>query len=190
MKKIGLLGGTFDPPHLGHLLIAEESLEACQLDEVWFMPSYLPPHKERKVTPFSDRIEMVRRAIEDNPEFKLSMIEIERKGRSYTFDTLKELTHRYPLNKFFFIIGADMVNDLPNWYKIDDLVTLTSFIGLKRPGYEFTQPVQTKIISVDMPQFDVSSSFIRKRIKSHHSCRYFLCENVKDYIKERHLYED
>ncbi|MFC7393279.1 nicotinate-nucleotide adenylyltransferase [Scopulibacillus cellulosilyticus] len=190
MKKIGLIGGTFDPPHLGHLAIAEEAADACRLDEVWFLPSYIPPHKDRLVTDSDHRIAMVDRAIEDNPLFKLSLIEIKRKGRSYTYDTLYELKRRYPDDQFYFIIGADMVDDLPNWYKIDQLAKLTSFIGFKRPGYTFKKPEGVTIIPVEMPQIDISSSMIRKRINQHRSYRYFLCENVKKYIEEKGLYED
>lgn len=192
MKKIGLLGGTFDPPHIGHLMIAQEALESCHLDEVWFLPSYIPPHKHRKVasTDVRHRVEMVRRAIADNEYFKLSFVEVERKGRSYTADTLKELKTQYPDDQFFFILGADMVSDLPTWHKIDELIRLTSFIGFKRPGYTMSPPADTDMIEIDMPQVDISSSFIRKRLKANRSCRYFLCRSVKKYIEEQKLYED
>ncbi|MTT32486.1 nicotinate-nucleotide adenylyltransferase [Terrilactibacillus sp. BCM23-1] len=190
MKRIGLLGGTFDPPHLGHLLIAQEALERCELDQIWFLPSYIPPHKNRKVTDSHHRIEMVRKAIHTNPSFQISLIEIERRGKSYTVDTLRQLKHAYPEYEFFFIIGADMIRDLPNWHKIDELCQLTSFIGFRRPGYIAKHPLQAQVHMIDMPQIEISSSDIRNRLKHYRSCMYLLNEEVKDYIKENHLYED
>lgn len=192
MKRIGLLGGTFDPPHLAHLLIAQEALEKCGLDEIWFMPSYIPPHKQGKVahTDAENRVEMVKRAIMENNQFRLSLIEVNRKGRSYTVDTLRELTEKYPENHFFFILGADMVNDLPTWNGIDELCQLTTFIGFRRPGYPTAHPEHADVIYIDMPQVDISSSFLREQLKAGLSCRYFLPDAVKKYIEERRLYED
>ncbi|RYM05286.1 nicotinate-nucleotide adenylyltransferase [Sporolactobacillus sp. THM7-7] len=192
MKKIGLLGGTFDPPHLAHLLIAEEALESCRLDEVWFLPSYMPPHRQGKVTHTSadNRVEMVRRAISDNDRFKLSLIEIDRKGRSYTVDTLTELTKKYTEDRFYFILGADMVSDLATWHRVGDLCRLTSFIAFRRPGYPAEHPDYADVIYIDMPEVDISSSYLRERLKAGRSCRYFLPDGVKKYIEERRLYED
>ncbi len=192
MRRIGLLGGTFDPPHLAHLLIAQEALERCELDQVWFMPSYIPPHKQGKIahTDAGFRVEMVKRAIQDNNRFRLSLVEVNRGGRSYTVDTLKELTGTYPDDRFFFILGADMVNDLPTWNGIDELCRLTTFIGFRRPGYRAGHPANADIIYIDMPQVDISSSFLRERLKAGLSCRYFLPDAVKTYIEERGLYED
>ncbi|RYL91554.1 nicotinate-nucleotide adenylyltransferase [Sporolactobacillus sp. THM7-4] len=192
MRKIGLLGGTFDPPHFAHLLIAEEALERCGLDEIWFLPSYIPPHKQGKVahTSAENRVEMVRLAIQDNDRFRLSMIEINRKGRSYTVDTLRELKEKYPHEQFFFILGADMVNDLPTWHNIDELCRLTSFIGFRRPGYHTDHPENANVIYIDMPQVDISSSYLRDRLKAGRTCRYFLPDAVRKYIEERRLYEN
>lgn len=190
MKKVGILGGTFDPPHLGHLIIAQEALEACHLDEVWFLPSFIPPHKERVVTAAEHRIKMVEQAIKDNASFKLSLLEYNRKGRSYTYDTLKELRENYPNDSFYFIIGADMVNDIPNWYRAEDLNDLAHFIGFCRPGFTITSPNEVDIISLEMPEVDISSSMIRSRIKEQRHYRYFLTESVKNYIEEKGLYEE
>lgn len=192
MKKIGLLGGTFDPPHLMHLLIAQEALEACELDEVWFLPSNIPPHVQGKVarTEASDRAEMVRLSIKSNDRFHLSMVEVLRKGKSYTVDTLRELKNKYPGNKFYFILGADMVDDLPTWHGIDELRRLTSFIGFRRPGFPADNPAHADVIYIDMPLIDISSSIIRRRLMDGRSCRYFLADPVINYIKERRLYED
>lgn len=192
MKKIGLLGGTFDPPHLAHLLIAQEALESCGLDEVWFLPSYIPPHKQGKVahTRAEDRVEMVRRAIQGNSRFRLSLVEIKRKGRSYTVDTLRELTEKYGDDRFYFILGADMLADLPTWHGVRELCQMTSFIGFRRPGFSGEHPVYADVVYMDMPEIGISSSFMRSRLKSGRTCRYFLQDSVIHYIEERQLYGD
>jgi len=190
--KIGLLGGTFDPPHHGHLIMADEAMSACGLDEVWFLPSHIPPHLERKATrrttPVHHRIEMVRLAIQGNDRFKLSLVEVERKGRSYTYDTLMELGERYPQHDFHFIIGADMVNDLPKWHRFEEIKASVQFIGLNRPGIVAHPPDGVAIEFVDMPEIAISSSMIRERIRLRQPWRYLLPEAVKTYIEENDLY--
>lgn len=189
LKKVGILGGTFDPPHIGHLIIAQEVLESCQLDEIWFLPSYIPPHKNRIVTDVENRLDMVELAIAKNPFFKISLLEYERKGRSYTYDTLVELRNTYPDTSFYFIMGADMVNDLPNWYKYEGLGELATFVGVARPGYQFSQPNHMTILPVEIPEINISSSMIRLRVHENKNVRYFLCDDVKHYIEEKGLYE-
>lgn len=187
--KIGLLGGTFDPPHYGHLIMAEEAREQAGLDEVWFLPTYLPPHKKRQVTEAEHRIEMVNRAIRENPYFKLNVIEHERKGRSYTIDTILALKAIHPEHDFFFVVGGDMVEDLPNWYRIDELKTLISFIGISRTGFHHEWHKGFNVVEIDMPAIDLSSTLIRERLRSKRSCRYFLPDSVRSYIEETGLYE-
>ncbi|EST13390.1 nicotinate-nucleotide adenylyltransferase [Sporolactobacillus laevolacticus] len=191
-KRIGIFGGTFDPPHLMHLLIAEEALEACELDQVWFLPSYQPPHVQGKKahTSAEQRAKMVQLAIESNDRFAVNFAEIERKGKSYTVDTFRELKEMYPDDHFYFILGADMVDDLPTWHQIEELCKLTSFIAFKRPGYPESHPDIADVRYIDMPKVDLSSSFLRERLKLGRSCRYFLSDAVINYIKERRLYED
>ncbi|WLR49914.1 nicotinate-nucleotide adenylyltransferase [Bacillus tianshenii] len=186
MKRVGIIGGTFDPPHNGHLLIAEEVRSALSLEQIWFMPSNVPPHKERKVTDSMHRIEMVRRAIGENQHFAMQLIEFERDGRSYTIDTLKLLKQQHPDTEFFFIIGADMVEYLPKWHRIDELMEIVQFVGVKRPGYQFQTdyPVQY----VDVPQFDVSSTSLRERFEKGRNTVYLLPDIVKNYIEENQLY--
>lgn len=188
--KVGLLGGTFDPPHIGHLTLAQGVLEECELDEVWFMPTHLPPHKSgKKVSDNHHRAEMVQRAIEGNPHFKLSLIEFERSGRSYTVDTIEILKDNYPQIDFHFIVGGDMIEDLPNWHRIEDLSQMISFIGVNRPGYEPGD--QTKNLRlVDVPQIDVSSSIIRNSIRLGKSGRYLLIDSVRNYIEKKGLYDE
>lgn len=187
--KIGILGGTFDPPHFGHLLIAEQARETCGLDEVWFMPTKIPPHKAgSNLCLDEDRIEMVRQAISSNPFFQLSLIEFERSGPSYTIETIKELKKRYEDHQFYFIIGGDMVNYLPKWKDIDELLLLITFIGIRRPGHLLKPFFSDKVVLVEAPQLEISSSEIRERLSNNQSVRYLLPETVIDFIKERDIY--
>ncbi|WP_373892871.1 nicotinate-nucleotide adenylyltransferase [Virgibacillus sp. CBA3643] len=188
MKRIGILGGTFDPPHLGHLIIAEETRLALDLDEIWFIPSYTPPHKTSAKSTVEDRISMVKKAIEANPSFTLNTIEVERVGRSYTFDTMKALRDAYPMIDFYFIIGADMVEYLPKWDRIDQLMDLVTFVGVKRPGYQLNTPYP--IVEVDIPMIDLSSTCIRNRLYNRKPAHYLIPETVYSYIKEKQLYEN
>ncbi len=184
--KVGILGGTFDPPHYGHLIIAQEVLTALQLDEIWFMPTNVPPHKENAKTKGEERIEMVKRAIDDNPNFFLQTIEFERSGPSYTYETIGLLQKRYPKAEFYFIIGADMVEYLPNWQHIEELVRQVQFVGVKRPSFKVKS--NYPIIEVEVPQFEISSSQLRDRFKNKQNTKYFLPDLVKQYIEEKNLY--
>lgn len=186
MKKIGILGGTFDPPHLGHLIMAEFSLEEMNLDEIWFMPSFIPPHKQESSTDPDARLMMVKKAINQHPEFKMCDVELVRKGTSYTVDTMAFLKGEYPDVHFYFIIGGDMVEHLPKWQRIEDLVELVDFIGVQRPGFGWNKAIPVQF--VDIPSIEVSSTMIRKRISEGKSVRYLVPENVDSFIKEHHLY--
>lgn len=188
MKKIGILGGTFDPPHNGHLLIANEVLQALLLDEIWFMPNQEPPHKlKSQEVSNRERITMLELAIAGHPNFKIEKIELERSGRSYTVDTMKVLKERYQYDDFYFIIGADMIEYLPKWHKIDELLELVHFVGVNRP--EYLHKTTYPITFVPVPEFDVASSLIRNRIKEGLSIRYLLPEAVRLFIEENKLYE-
>lgn len=186
--KIGILGGTFDPPHHGHLLIANEVLEALRLDEIWFIPNQEPPHKQKstEVSNFN-RVSMLELAVAGHPKFKIDTIELERLGPSYTFDTMNILNELHPDVQFFFIIGADMIEYLPAWYKIEDLMKLVHFVGVNRPDYVHSSSFP--ILHVPVPEFGVTSSLIRNRIKEGQSVRYLLPEQVRLYIEENELYE-
>jgi len=186
MKKVGILGGTFDPPHLGHLLIAEQVKEAFSLEEVWFIPANEPPHKEKASTRAYHRLNMLQLALKDNPAFKISRIEIDRKGKSYTIDTVKELLRKYPTIDFYFIIGQDMVEYLPHWYKIDELIQLITFVGVGRPGYPLETPYP--VLPLHMPMIDISSTLLRERMKNNQTVKYLIPSSVDRYIKEKGLY--
>ncbi|TCJ04241.1 nicotinate-nucleotide adenylyltransferase [Cytobacillus praedii] len=187
MKKIGILGGTFDPPHLGHLIIANEVLHTHKLNEIWFMPNQEPPHKiKTNAVKDEDRVNLLKLAIEGHPHFKIELIELERTGPSYTFDTMKILTEGHPDNQFYFIIGADMIEYLPKWKNINQLIEIVQFIGVRRPSYchESLYP----ILYADVPEMGISSSLIRGRLKENKTIRYLVPEAVRSYIKENHLY--
>ncbi|RCW65298.1 nicotinate-nucleotide adenylyltransferase [Saliterribacillus persicus] len=186
-KKVGILGGTFDPPHIGHLLMAEEVYQALELDEIWFIPSNVPPHKSNAKTSVDNRVEMLEIAIANNRHFKIETIETERSGKSYTLDTIVALKERYKDYSFYFIIGADMVEYLPNWYHIDELVNLLTFVGVKRPGFNLTTTYPVK--EVEIPIMEISSTMLRDRISNNKSIRYLTPDSVHRYIKENHLYE-
>ncbi|MBF7122174.1 nicotinate-nucleotide adenylyltransferase [Pediococcus pentosaceus] len=187
-KKIGILGGTFNPPHIAHLLIAEQVGSQLGLDKVLFIPDFIPPHvDEKKTIPAEHRVEMIRLAIQDNPLFDLDLIEINRGGSSYSYDTVKELKQLHPENDYYFIIGGDMADYLPTWHRIDELVKMVQFVGVDRPKYQRQE--QYPIIWVDVPKMDISSTKIRKNVKNGCSIRYQVPESVEKYIKEHRLYE-
>ncbi|HLS07272.1 MAG TPA: nicotinate-nucleotide adenylyltransferase [Bacillota bacterium] len=186
MKKIGILGGTFDPPHIGHLIIAEEVRGALNLDKVWFIPSNVQVHKKQAKATAHERLQMIKYAIQTNPYFAVHPIEINRPGESYTFATMQQLRAEHPNVKFYFIIGADMVEYLPHWKNIDELVNIVTFVGVRRHGYRLA--TDYPIIHVDIPDIHISSTDIRQRLANKQRCRYLISTNVYTYIKERNLY--
>lgn len=187
MKKIGILGGTFNPPHTGHLVIANEVLHALELDQIWFLPNQVPPHKIVE-SPVSneDRLAMLELAIMDNPDFRVETAELDRSGPSYTYETMKILKDMYKDYEFFFLIGGDMVEYLPKWHEIDKLLEMVTFVGVSRPSYEDKSVYD--ILYVSTPQMDISSSMIRERTRAGKSSRYLLPESVRLYIEEHGLY--
>ena len=187
MKKVGILGGTFDPPHYGHLLIANEVLSTLKLDEIWFMPNQEPPHKKKSESiKNEDRLQMLELAILGNNAFRVETIELQRQGPSYTVDTMKMINDQYSDHQFYFIIGADMIEYLPKWHKIDELINLVQFVGVERPKY--SNQTDYPVLYVDVPAFDISSSMIRDRVNNGKTVRYLLPDPVIQYIEERHLY--
>lgn len=191
-KRIGIMGGTFDPIHMTHLYMAEVVKVECCLDEVWFMPAGTPPHKMGNViSSEEDRITMVEKAISSVPYFQLSRIECERKGPSYTVDTMKKLKQEYPESIFYFIIGADMVEYLPKWERIEELVKLVCFIGVGRPEWEQSQKhaFSKYVTKVEMIPSYISATAIRERKRAGKSIRFLVPEEVYSYIEEKHLYE-
>lgn len=186
MKRVGLLGGTFDPPHEGHFSIAKEAMHSLSLDEVWFIPTYEPPHKSVATTDSLHRLEMLRLMIARERYFRVETIELERKGKSYTIDTIDELMHRHLNVKFYFIIGADQVESLHKWYRIDDLLEKIEFVGVERPGVNWHETIRVKKLAT--PKFDIASTTIRKHLKRGETIEHMVHKDVYAYIKEHHLY--
>ncbi|EOL47589.1 nicotinate (nicotinamide) nucleotide adenylyltransferase [Enterococcus phoeniculicola] len=186
-KQVGILGGNFNPVHLAHLMIADQVGQGLGLDTVFLMPSYLPPHvDEKKTIDAEHRLAMLELAVEENPLLAIETIELDRKGKSYTYDTMKTLTESNPNTDYYFIIGGDMVEYLPKWHRIDELLELVNFVGIKRP--EFGTETPYPIIWVDVPEIDLSSSSIRKKVKNGCSVRYLVPDKVREYIQEKRLY--
>ncbi len=186
-KKIGILGGTFDPPHLGHLLIASEVQHALALSEIWFIPNQIPPHKQLDHFTNSDhRLNMIKIAVKDHADFSVNTIELEREGPSYTYDTLRLLREEFPEHTFYFIIGADMIEYLPNWHKIDEVIKLVTFVGVKRSGYQTNTPYP--VLEVEIPQFEVSSTMLRERLRKGGNTEFLIQDDVRRYIEENQLY--
>jgi nicotinate-nucleotide adenylyltransferase len=192
---VGIMGGTFDPIHTGHLIAAERARVGAALDQVWFMPTHVSPHKPKAPKASTmQRWEMVCRAIEGNPYFLPTDVEIQKGGVSYSIDTIELLNDRHPEVEFVYIIGADMVQYLPNWHRIEEIVHKIRFVGLARPGYELgkdTLPasLHVRLQMVTMPLVDISSSAIREEQQSGGSIRYLVPERVYEYIEVNRLYE-
>jgi len=189
-EKVGILGGSFNPPHMGHLVIADQIKDQLDLDKIIFLPTAEPPHSSvHKTTISSDkRVDMLDLAIENQPDFDLELYEVKKGGKNYTYDTMKALMDLYPAVDFYFIIGGDMIADLPNWHEIDKLVELVQFVGVKRPGYQ--HDCDYPIIMVDVPTMEISSSTIRQKVKTGASINYLVPEAVKKYIGREGLYQD
>ena len=187
--KIGLLGGTFNPIHIGHLAMGQVALENLSLDKVVYIPANIPPHKRSSVIASArDRFEMVKLAIKDNPKFEVSDIELKRGGKSYTVDTVKTFHTQYPDGtKFYFIVGGDLAETLPSWKNIDELRKLVSFVALNRPGFKIKQS-KYRIKSITMPALEISSTFLRQCFSSGGSAKYLLQQRVVDYIQKHKLY--
>ncbi len=198
--KIGICGGTFNPIHMGHLTIAELIRCEFDLDKVLFIPAGMPPHKDLKfVTDPIHRLNMVNCAVSTNPYFEAVAIEVEREGYTYTVDTLNELHKMYsPDTTFYYIIGADVVMDLLTWKRIEEVSVLTKFIAVMRTGFldkDFVERINVlrkkfdiDVTSFEAPLIEISSTFIRDRIKNHQSVKYLVNECVEEYIKRNNLY--
>lgn len=200
--RIGISGGTFDPIHVGHLLAAEQVREAAKLKSVIFIPTGKPHHKpENYVSEAYHRLEMVRMAIEGNPFFSVSKIEIERIGYTYTIDTMQRLNEIYGNNvEFHYIIGADVVYDINKWKSFEKVSGMCKFVALLRAGHnkeilkervEFIKEKYAADISIfETPVLEISSTDVRKRVKEGRSVRYMVPEKVEKYIIENRLYKN
>jgi len=196
--RIGLFGGTFDPPHLGHLILASEAQTQLELDRLLWILTPEPPHKQdRDVAPVEDRLAMVELAIADNPAFELSRVELNRPGPHYTVDTIKIISEQNPGADLVPIIGGDSLRDLPKWHEPQQIIYACHWIGvMRRPNdksnldeLERELPgISSKVHYVDAPLLQIASHEIRNRIAMGQSVRYYLPRPVYEYIEEHHLY--
>ncbi len=200
LKRVGVMGGTFDPIHYGHLVIAEQIRCEYNLEKIIFVPAGIPPHKlDLKVSDSKHRYFMTLLATITNPYFEVSKIEIDSSGTSYTINTIKKLKEMYREDtELFFITGADAICDLTTWKSVDELLHLAKFIAATRPGLdseyvdkkicELQDIFNTNIRKVSVPALAISSTDIRERIKNNQSIKYLLPESVEYYIYKHNLY--
>ena len=185
-KRIGIFGGTFDPIHCGHLILARDAVEQLPLDELLFIPAALSPHKLMgQPSPAEVRVEMIRAAIEGEARFCLDVLELERPVPSYTVDTLESLRQREPRADFIFLLGEDNVAQLPTWHRYADLSKLVQFAVLDRSGFNKTHPFPTV-----RRHIDISATEIRNRVARGQSIRYLVPPAVERIIQERQLYRE
>ena len=185
-QRVGVMGGTFDPIHYGHLLAANEAAAQLQLDEVVFIPAGDPWQKaDRELAPAEHRLQMVANAISGNPLFSLSKIEIDRTGPSYAVDTLTELNS--PDNEVFFIMGVDVFAKLDTWHQVDVVRKLANFIVCTRPGHK-VQVDDPNATAIEIPQLEISSTMLRERIANNEPIRYLTPDSVAEYISAHDLY--
>lgn len=199
-KKTGIMGGTFDPIHYGHLILAQTALEAFNLDEVMFVPSGTPWLKDStKVLSRNKRVSMTGIAIEDNPHFALSTIEIDREGNSYSYETVEELKKEQPDTDFYFILGADSLLEIEKWKHPDRLMAECTLLvavrddcdveGLKKQIAYLKEKYNAAIHILPAKRIDISSSDIRDLVAEGKSVRYMLPDQVIRFIQKNHLYE-
>lgn len=199
-EKIGIMGGTFNPIHIGHLILAEQALDQYELDKILFMPSKKPPHKvNQPIESDYHRLELVKLAIENHPRFSISTMELEREGMTYTVDTLKILTKQYPNKKFFFIVGGDSIFQLETWYKPEEIMKMTHILAASRYGITEKRMIDQiqylmekyhgSIELLKIPIIDISSNMIRTSISQGKSVRYYLPYSVLEYIINHGLYQ-
>lgn len=198
--RLGLFGGSFDPVHYGHLLLAECCREQCRLDAVWFLPAAVPPHKQdRELTPAKERIEMLELAIAGNPAFSVCRFETDRGGVNYTVDSLAHFHEEEPGRELFFLLGADMLLDLPHWRNAARVCELALPVVVCRPGCQVDLDCLRGVVSperiemirrhqVEMPEIGTSATDLRRRVRSRQSIRYRVPRAVEMYIATHELY--
>ena len=200
-KKVGIFGGTFDPVHLGHLIMAEQCREQAELDQVWFIPAARPPHKQdRPLTGFVHRTEMLALAIAGMPAFRVDELEKDRPGPSYTAETLQELQGRHPDTHFSLLLGSDCLPDLPGWKNPTRIIDLAELLVFSRPrwslraedevrqslGLSAKAPLRLRVVHA--PLIDIASRDLRERVAQQRSIRFLVPRAVECYIEEKKLY--
>ena len=193
--KICLFGGTFDPPHFGHLILAQTIFEAEHFDQIVFVPAHTSPHKDKTVvSSVSLRKEMVKIAIQENPNFIMSDIEIKRGGISYSFDTIIEYKEKTGIDSknLFYLIGSDSLQNFHNWKDADQILDNCKVIVALRPGFkpsDISNSILRKVLFASIPRFEISSSTIRKRWRRDKTIRYMVTQPVWEYINDHGMYQ-
>jgi nicotinate-nucleotide adenylyltransferase len=199
MGRIGILGGTFDPPHLGHLILAQSALAGLQLSKIVFIPNGDPPHKRAQfVTPAAHRVAMLEAAIKDNPAFELSRIEIDRPPPYYTYQTLRLLREQLPDSELVLLLGGDSLRDLPNWQYPEEIVQLTRLGVMQRPGEriyldvlaERLPEIESHVQIMEAPEVGIAARALRRMVAHGESIRYQVPDAVIVYIQAHGLYRD
>jgi nicotinate-nucleotide adenylyltransferase len=198
--KIGIFGGAFNPIHNGHLLLAEQAREQCELDEVWFVPTRIPPHKTAdNLSSGPNRLEMIRLATAGMPAFKASSIELERNEVSWTVDTLSRFNEKRPDDELFFMIGADSLRDLLTWKEPEKIVGLATIIAVNRGPVDdnfkesleaLSESIRARIQLVSIPGIDISSTDIRERVRDGKSIRFLVPRSIERYLLEHGLFKE
>jgi nicotinate-nucleotide adenylyltransferase len=192
--KTCIFGGTFDPPHFGHLLIAQTICEAENFPKILFVPALKPPLKPtRKITSIKHRIRMLELATLENPNFEISDVEIKRGGISYSLDTIRDIkeTNNLDKNELFFLVGSDILKDFKNWHSPKILLNECQVIVALRPGFKpssIPSWILSKIRFANIPRYEISSTTIRKRWKDNKTIRYMVTQPVWEYINRHNLY--
>lgn len=192
--RLGLFGGTFDPIHQGHLILAEQCREACELDRVWFVVAGSPPHKQGERTPVQHRLEMARIAIAGHPAFEVSEIEARRPGPHYSVETLRAIREERPEDPLFFIIGADSLADLPTWRQPEIIAQLATIVVVNRPGIDPPStlpdfgPGSHPLRAVTIPPIGIASNDLRRRLTENRTICYLVPRGVEAYIEAQGLY--
>ncbi len=200
INRIGIMGGTFNPIHYGHLVAAEGARHDLGLEKVIFVPAGQLPNKPGfQVVGPRHRFFMTSLAVDSNPFFQVSSIEIERPGPSYTIDTLQEISRLYPQAEIYFITGADALLDIHTWKGVETLLTISRFVAATRPGYQLSElwkklngifgDLKDRIICMEVPALAISSTDIRSRVREGRPIKYLLPEPVEDYISKNNLYK-
>jgi nicotinate-nucleotide adenylyltransferase len=195
--RVGVLGGTFNPPHIGHLICAQEAWLQLELDQVLLIPAARPPHKQVEEEPGAEhRLELCRRAVQGDPQLEVSPVEMDRPGLSYTVDTLELLHSRAPDNELFLIVGGDVAAGLPGWHEPERVLSLARLAVAKRPGTP-RDAVDDALASLNgggradffrMPRVGISSTLVRRRVRCGEPIRYLVPDAVAEYIEEHRLY--
>jgi len=191
LPRLGILGGTFDPPHNGHIAIARAALKECNLQKIIFIPAKYPPHKPiEKVTSEPDRLNMLKLAVKDHAEFEVSDIELKRDGLSYTIETLREIRKRNPGIEIVFIIGADNISEMESWFKPDEILNTATVVAFNRPGFAPAGRFKSLIKMFKMPPVNISSTEIREKVKAGKTVSELVPIAVNDYLRNNSLYKD